>query len=218
MLRLSQLNWPRILFNSRAVVLLGFAAVLSVIAIAIIHSDVDPEALSPLVGVAVSVAAGAGALGYFALLICMGFFWLRCDSSSTRTKALWFVLLLIGWGFGSQIVYYAVVYVPAVFKKLRNPGYEGPPLESLRAERTRKLFGPFGWALVMGWGLLFLTVAACFTFPKGMGHILRGVADYFVLWPASLLIGTWVYAMILFFRAGMKVSARSLPPDSSTRQ
>jgi len=218
MLRLSQLNWQRILFNRRVAVLLGFAAGLSVIAIAIIHSDVNPDKLSPLKRGAVLIAGGTGTLGYFALLVCMGFFWLRCDSSSRRTKAVWLVLLLVGWGYGSQIAYYVLVYLPAVIKGFRDPEGEGPSVEPPQVDQRRKLFGPFGWALVIGWGLLFLTVAACFIFPKGMSHILKPVADFFVLWPASLLIGTWVYAIILFFRVGMKVSNRSLRPDSLKRR
>jgi hypothetical protein len=37
-----------------------------------------------------------------------------------------------------------------------------------------------------------------------MSHIFRPIADFFVLWPASLLIGTGAYAIILIFRASMK--------------
>jgi hypothetical protein len=214
MLSLSKLNWPRILFSRRAAVLLGFAAILSIVAIAIIHSDVNPDSLSPLQRGAVSFAGTAGALGYFALLICMGLFWLKCDSSSRRSKAVWLVLLLVGWGYGSQIAYFVLIYLPAVFKGLRSMKVIGPLIEHVHVDPRRKLFGPFGWVLVGGWGLLFLTVAACFTFPKDTSYILEPVGDFFVLWPVSLLIGTWVYAIILIFRVGMRFSTRSSPSDS----
>jgi len=90
----------------------------------------------------------------------------------------------------------------------------GPLIEHVHVDPRRKLFGPFGWVLVGGWGLLFLTVAACFTFPKDTSYILEPVGDFFVLWPVSLLIGTWVYAIILIFRVGMRFSTRSSPSDS----
>jgi len=217
MIRISQLNWPRILLNRRVAVLLGVAAVLSVATIAIIHSDINPSALSPLGLVAISVIGVAGVLGYFVLLICMGFFWLRCDFLPRRTKAVWLVLLLVGWGFGSQIAYYILVYLPTVIERTRNQGDEVPSIQRVQVEQDRGLFGPFGWALVVGWSLLFLTVAACFIFPKGMSHVLGPFADFFVLWPASLLIATLIYAIVLFFRVGMRVAAKPLPqtPKSS---
>ena len=62
-------------------------------------------------------------------------------------------------------------------------------------------------AFVLG---LFLFVGICFTAPKILGHRPFGqVAEFVVLWPASLLIGTVVYVVILLFRVGMRRSASS---------
>src|ERR1700721_321331 len=204
MFRLSQLNWPRILFSRSAAVLLGLAAALSVCALALMHSDINLDSLSPLKREALSIAGAASAFGFFPLLICMGFFWLRCDASSKPIRALWFVFLLLGFFYGSQIAYYGIVYLPAVIKRLRDPEGENPTARLPKTEKARRLFGPFGWVLIAGWGLLFLTVVLMFTFPKCMSHLFRPVAEFFVLWPAGLLLGTGVYVIILIFRSGMR--------------
>jgi hypothetical protein len=204
MFRISQLDWPRILFTRRAAILLGLAAALSGCGLAIIHSDVNIEALDPLERDVLSIAGAVGAFGIVFLFVCMGFFWFRCDISTRLSRTVWFVLLLLGWAYGSQIMYYALVYLPAVIKRLRIPERETHVIETHQLAGDRRSIGPFGWILIAGWALLFLTVAAFFAFPKPMSQIFRPVADFFVLWPASLLVGTGAYAIILIFRAGMK--------------
>jgi hypothetical protein len=60
--------------------------------------------------------------------------------------------------------------------------------------------------LIFGWVILLGTVLLCFIFPKPMGHMLEHVADFFVLVPAALLIGTALYGIIHLYRAGMRRS------------
>jgi hypothetical protein len=204
MFRISQLDWSRILFTRRAAILLGLAAALSGCGLAIIHSDVNIESLDPMKQEVLSIAGAVGAFGIAALFVGMGFFWFKCDISSRLNRAVWFVLLLLGWAYGSQIAYYALVYLPAVIKKLRTPERGTPVIEPHRLVEGHRSIGPFGWILIAGWGLLFLTVAAFFMFPKSMSDVFKPVADFFVLWPASLLVGTGAYAIILIFRASMK--------------
>jgi hypothetical protein len=162
-----------------------------------------------------SIVGAAGAIGFFSLFVYMGFFWLKCDTSSKRIRAFWFVIILLGITYGSLIAYYSFVYLPAVVRNLRSSTSDEATIKPLQLEKRRKLFGPFGWALLTGWGLLFLATAASFIFPKGMSYLLRPISAYFVLWPASLLIGTWAYAIILIFRAGMKRPVSSLPSNHS---
>lgn len=203
-LRISQLDWPRILYTRMSAILLGVAAVLSVGAIILVHSNLNLNTIGPVENGVLGVAGAAGAFGFMTLLACMAFFWLKCDSSPKTWKTIWFFVLLFGLIYGSTIVYYGFVYLPAVIKRLRHPEGGQPPFSPPELGKRRKLIGPFGWALVVGWVLLFLTVAACFTLPKGMSHLLRPIADYFVLWPASLILGSMIYAVILFFRVGVR--------------
>jgi len=64
----------------------------------------------------------------------------------------------------------------------------------------------FKYVLLVGWALLFGTVALVFVFPKSMSHILKSIADSFVLVPASLLAGTGLYGVMRLYKAGMKHS------------
>jgi hypothetical protein len=123
-------------------------AALSGCGLAIIHSDVNIEALDPLRQEVLSIAGAVGALGIAALFVGMGFFWFKCDISPRLSRAVRFVLLLLGWAYGSQIAYYALVYLPAVIKRLRNPERETPVIEPHQLAGGRRSIGPFGWILI----------------------------------------------------------------------
>src|ERR1017187_6781173 len=118
--RISELNWPRILFTRSAAILLGIAAILTGCAVFIMHSDIKPESLNSAEGKAIGILGAAGAFGFFALIACMWFFWLRCDSSSKSWRTIWFIILLLGFFYGSAVLYYAIVYLPAVLGRIRN--------------------------------------------------------------------------------------------------
>jgi small-conductance mechanosensitive channel len=206
----------RLLLNRKAAVILGVASVLSACAIVMLRfSNLNLAAMSPAERERVSWLGALLAPGVACLLAGMLLFWLKCDASSRLSRTIWFVLVFVGMGFGTQIAYYAIVYLPTVRKKLSNHGNamngSSSRLVSSRSvavtaasSKRQKLFGPFGWALIIGWCLLFLFVAACFTLPKIMPHLPRPIAAFFVLWPASLILGSMIYAVILFFRAGMR--------------
>lgn len=72
-------------------------------------------------------------------------------------------------------------------------------------EARMKILGHF---LLVGWVGLFGIVALCFVFPESMGHVLAPIANFFVLIPVSLLVGTTLYGVIRLYRAGMKLTPR----------
>jgi hypothetical protein len=208
----------RWLLNRKAAVVLGIAAVLSVGVIVLWLSDFSLAALSPIEGEIISWSAVAFAAGALCLWAAMLLFWLRCDASHRLSRKIWLIALVVG--VIGTIPYYLFVYLPAVRRKLRDhagaernnsliPVHSDPESGTAEPTKRRKLFGPFGWALVIGWILLLLTVAASFTFPRAMSHLLRPVADYFVLWPTTLILGSMTYALISLFRLGINRSSNS---------
>ncbi len=61
-----------------------------------------------------------------------------------------------------------------------------------------------GRALLVGWGLFILFIAACFLLPKAIPHFSSPIAPFVVLVPITLLIGTAVYVFARIFRAGIR--------------
>jgi len=198
-LRLRKLDWPRILFTRSAPYLLGAAAVLNIWLVILIY--VEPSPASSVENFFFGIGGAAAAVGFFALLVPMWFFWLRCDHQPRWRKAVWFFLLLLGFSFGA-IPYYLAVYLPAV--RRRREGISDPMVQVRTGASKIAKIGPFGKALIACWALLFLTVAAGFTFPKGMSYVLHPIAEYFVLWPVTLLIATFVYGVGLALRTGLR--------------
>jgi len=214
MLLLSQLNWPRVLFNRSAAILLGCAAVISIATLVLLHFYFDPDKLDALNQVAVSVAGALGVLGLFSLYVCMGYFWLKCDSSSKPIRALWFVLLLLGFAYGTPIAYYIVAYLPAVIKRLRNPGFEEEPVPAWREDQTKRI-GPFRRVLLVGWCLLIVPVALVVALPKVPTFFQGSTAVVFFLWSAVVIIESLVHAVASLFRSGMSRPSNSDRSDSS---
>jgi hypothetical protein len=208
--RLSNLDWPRILLTRRATALLGLAAALSVCALALIHSDVNPDTFSPLKRDAVSIIGAAGVFGFFSLLICMGFFWLRCDTSSKPIRTLWFVLLLFGFFYGSQIAYYAIVYLPAVLKRPGNQESEYLVASPLRIEGTHERIGPFRRVFLIAWGFLLIPVALAVSLPKAGSLFLELTAVFFFLGSALVAVESIAHAVLSLYRSGM-----NRPPSSN---
>ncbi len=209
LLRISQLNWPRILFTRRAAILLGMAAALSVCGLIIIHSGISLDSLSPLKRGALSFTGAASAGGLISLTVCMGFFWLKCDRSSRPSRTIWFVLLLLGFAYGSQILYFAVSYVPAVLRRLRNPESEEDEVPQPRIEEVQKRIGPFRRVLLVGWGFSLLPIVAALALPKITSSFLGLIAALFFLGSAVVVVESIAHVVFLFYQAGM-----SRPPGS----
>jgi hypothetical protein len=212
MLRISDFDWPRVLYTRTAAILLGIAALFSILAVIITHSNVDPSKLSPEMSEAVSWAGAAAAFGFFPLLICMGFFWLRCDESSKVNRTIWFVLLLVGFAYGTQIAYYAIVYLPAVLRRVRDHEIEAPAAEPLQAAEDGHRIGPFSRALFIGWVVLLLPVIGTVVLPRVASPHTELIAAIFLL--GSLLV---IAESILHFIVSLYRSGISRPNGSGSR-
>jgi hypothetical protein len=64
-----------------------------------------------------AVVGVLGPISLFFLWFGMWRYWMRLDSSTARTKRLWFVILLIGFWYGSML-YYFCVYRPQVISRV----------------------------------------------------------------------------------------------------
>jgi NADH:ubiquinone oxidoreductase subunit 3 (subunit A) len=215
MLGISELDWPRVLYTRTAAYLLGLAAVLSSSAVIINHSNFNFDALSPLRQKELSILGAASALGFVALLVCMGFFWLRCDASSKLSKTIWFLILLIGFPFGSTILYYVAVYLPA----LRNePQSEAPHEGGFHLAETadnRSRLGPFRRILLVIWGFVVLPVFLVLSLP-GISSLFAGIAAVvFCVWSAVVVLEAVFRSILSLYRSGMTHSAKPERPDSS---
>ena len=211
LLRLSALDWPRLLYTRAAAVLLGVAAIFCACGFYTMHSSIYLDRLGSVGRATVSAIGAVSALGDLSLLICMFFFWLKCDVSSKPTRALWFFLLLLGFAYGSQIAYYAFVYIPAVRRRSLHPE-EASEDSSPPDVEARSVLGVLGWTLIFGWSLLVLFVGLAFAFPKAMSSMFGSIAWALVLWPALLLIATAFFGIRSVFRIAMRRPAhRKLP-------
>jgi hypothetical protein len=62
----------------------------------------------------------------------------------------------------------------------------------------------FGRFLLAGWSFFVLFVIAGFNFPKVMSRLFGWSAQFIILIPMSLLLGTAVFVVMLLYRAGMR--------------
>lgn len=191
------------LYTRTAAVLLGIAAVLTLPAVVLIQSDFAFHALNPSLHLALSILGGTGAFGLIALLVCMGFFWFRCDSSPRPWRAAWFVILLAGFAFGSQVIYYLVVYLPAVRRRLRNP--ERSEQEALLPKtHSAHRIGPFSRPLLFVWLVLLLPTAAALVLPRIMSYRLGPTAAVlFGLWSLVVALESVIHLLVSIFRTGI---------------
>lgn len=204
MLRLSQLNWPRILYSRSTAVLLGIAAALTIPALVLIHSDLAFGSFSSGVKNGLSILGAAGAFGLVALLICMGFFWLRCDPSTKGWRTIWFVVLLLGFAYGSQVAYYVFVYLPAVRKKLRGPSLDDAAVGTAEEKPDRRRIGAFSKVLLSVWCFLSLPMIAELVAPKLFPSAFGAVASLvFALCSFVVAIECVVRALCSVFRSGV---------------
>lgn len=210
---MSSLDRQQFLFTRRATVVFGVAAALSLGAVIMMHIDLILDPLSRLNRAAHLATGVAAAIGFFSLLVGMCNFWLNCDISSKLNRTVWFIALLLGAPYGSQIAYYAFVYLPAVEKRLRNPRTDVAETLPPQMWSCRKAIGPFGWVLLVGWALFFLTVAVCLANPLPMYHLLRPYAMILSLWPVAMFVTTIPYAIASAFLIGIRRPAGSSLAD-----
>lgn len=211
--RVSQLDWPRILVTRTAAALLGISAALSVCALAIMHSDTNLNALSSLKRDVPSIIGAASAFGFISLIICMAFFWLRCDSSSRSWRTIWFLVLLFGSLYGSAVPYYAFVYLPAVFRQLRNPGDESSDASSAKPDVDQRRIGPFHRILLFGWGFFLIPVIAILVFTRISSKLTEIIAIAFFLGSAIVISESVFHAILSLYRSGM-----SRPPKDGDQR
>ncbi|HUX44918.1 MAG TPA: hypothetical protein VMV57_09225 [Terracidiphilus sp.] len=203
MLRISQLDWRRILYTRTAAILLGIAAVLTIPALIFIHSNFDPGAYSGFEGYSLEVIAGLSPFGLISLLACMAFFWLRCDLSSKRNRTVWFVILLLGFGYGSQIAYYLFAYLPAVLKRLRNHEFETAETPIPQPAELHQRIGPFRTSLLFGWGVIAASMLAILAAPASFSRFSGPVAIVFFLCSAIVAIEGVIHWFVSIYRSGM---------------
>jgi hypothetical protein len=200
----SQVDRQPWLFTRGATVLFGIAAVLSLSASILMHGDLTLETYGFLGRREVLVLGLACAVGYISLFAGMCDFWMNCDVSSKLSRTVWFLVVLLGCTYGSQIAYYAFVYLPAVAKRLRYPGGEATGTPAEQVESRPGGIGTFGWVLLAGWGLFSLTFAAHFAFRVEVRNLLYPHLKAVVLWPLVMLVATVLYAIVRAFRAGIR--------------
>ena len=208
MLRVFQLDSPRILYKRTTAIFLGLAAVFSIPALFIIHTGVDLNALSPVKGEVVSIVGAVGAFGFMALLAGMGFLWLRCDGSSRLNKTIWFVVLAIECFYGTPIAYYFIVYLPAVLRNHRFPEAVQIEDESQEPETELNRFGPFNRTLLIGWFFVALAAIATLVLPGSMPGFSAVAAIVFVICSAAVVFESLFHFVASLYRTGIRRSAR----------
>ena len=213
MLRVSELNWQRLLFTRNAAIFLGIAAALSLGAVVIIHSDVNLNALSPIRRDALSFIGAASAFGFILLLVSMGFFWLKCDSSRRGTKTVWLLILLIGCPYGSAALYFAVVYLPA-FRK-RNVGRYEIDIQPTETCESRNRFGPFRRMLLVVWAVVVLPVVLVLSLARIPALFAEIAAIAFVVWSTIVILEAIFHSILSLYRSGMARSTGTDKSDSS---
>src|SRR3954451_15693035 len=89
-----------------------------------------------------------GSLSIFFLWLGMWRYWAKVDTSSGWAKRIWFLVMLIGFWYGSCL-YCWCVYLPKVIKRGAVPAPKNVPVRKV---------GVFGKALLSAWLCLFLFV------------------------------------------------------------
>lgn len=203
MVGLSDLDWPRILYSRTAAILLGIAALLTISTLIFRYSDFDPNKLGKVQFELISYLGAFSALGFLSLLICMVFFWLRCDVSSKLSRTIWFVVLLLGFLYGSQIAYYAFAYLPAVIKRLRNPEVQAVATLISSQDEDQGRIGPFRRSLVLAWGIVAVLMLAMLVVPAPLSLFSPPIAVIFFFCSVVVAIESVIHWFVSIYRSGM---------------
>jgi hypothetical protein len=135
----------------------------------------------------------------------MTFFWLRCDPSAKVWRTIWFGVLLIGFMFGSHVIYYLLIYLPAVRKKLHSGSMvETNDSSDFEAQDKRRI-GPFNRTLLLVWSVLSAPMVASFAFPKLLANTFGPVeVILFTLCAFAVGIESIVHGLYSVFRSGIR--------------
>lgn len=203
MLRISQLDWPRILYRRNTAILLGIAAIFSIGAVVLFHSNINPDTLGPVQNVLVGFLGVAGTAGFLGLLVCMGFFWLRCDNSSKLNRTIWFVILLLGFYCGTHVAYYAIVYLPQAVKRIRSGTHEIPNVLPDETMRDDKRFGPFRRPLLLIWAAPAITILSVLLLHRPIHAVTAVVTIVFFICSAAVAVEAVCHFVLSVYRSGM---------------
>ncbi len=119
-------------------------------------------------------------------------YWTRCDSSRRAVKRIWFVILLVGFWYGS-VLYYLFKYLPA----------EGP---NTKRGMRRKIGEDFQKRPGGGMGGILWNLGALIASPKTVGGIVAPVTGFIALPPALLLVASLIYGRMCVYKAGMQTA------------
>ena len=103
---------------SRLSMKLFFLSALLVIAMTPIFMGVDTTKMTLLQRLPWGILGVVGPLGLFFLWLGMWRYWVRLDDSKRWVKRVWFVVLLVGFWWGS-VLYLFLVYLPRMIRRER---------------------------------------------------------------------------------------------------
>lgn len=192
-------TWDRVsyewLVSRTASRLFGAASALTVATTPLQLGLVKPlsSSLTSWMNLLFAIFGAAGGLSIVFLWGGMWRHWLLSNPPSRMTKRIWFCVLLFGLWWGA-VLYYLMAYLRYVEKT------EPAPTLPHSKGRVTKVFG---YVLLVGWMGLFSFVALIFAFPKSVGPLLHPIADFFVLIPTFLLLGTALYGVMRLYGVGM---------------
>jgi hypothetical protein len=103
---------------SRRTTILFFVSAVLVIALTPVFRGMDTTNLTFWQRLPWGILGIVGPIGLFFLWLGMWRYWVRLDRSSTWMKRIWFLVMLIGFWWGS-VLYYFFAYLPQVMDKTR---------------------------------------------------------------------------------------------------
>jgi len=181
--------------SDQAAIVFGVAATLFSLVTAYLFGIVK----IPTSGVGYGIANVIAVLGVFSAPFLwsgmMKYLEMRERATGNRFKILR-LAFIIGFWF-TAIPYYLLAYLPSrnELPVSASSGSWPPPPRPLG--KSRKGMRAFCYVLYAGWGSLAIIVVCVFAFQNGY-KLVRPVADYFVLFPCTLLILTGIYRILHF--------------------
>jgi len=164
-----------------------------VVVLTVLLGPLQTAKVTPLIRILGGILGITGALGTIFLWLGMWRYWSRIDNSNAWLKRFWFLVLLVGFWWGSCL-YCWFAYLPQVFRGR----IDSTRLPSI-AEKKQDLKA-FRYGLILGWVLFFLAFLLRAALPNTMGWL--GVA-FFTLSMLLLVFGLFAYCIACIYRAGM---------------
>lgn len=97
------------------------SSLLFLVTSAMLRMSIDPLGMPLWYRIPFTVTGMLGAIGSVVIWLGMWSYWVRFDCSNAWVKRFWFLVLLIGFFFGS-VLYFLFVYVPQVAARTRVNG------------------------------------------------------------------------------------------------